>query len=281
MSKKDLTGRVVAITGGARGIGAATARAFVERGASVCIGDIDAVGAVALAKSIGDAAHGVRLDVTDSASFAAFLAAAESHFGGLDVLINNAGIMPTGDFVSQAPTESDAVVDINLRGVIIGSRLAGQRFAEQRNGHIVNVASIAGLTACPGAAVYSATKFAVVGLGQALAQELEPQGITVTTIAPGFVNTELIAGLAPSWFVRHFGFVEPENISQAIVGAVTSGDSGLRVVPRLAGTFALALHPAPERLQWLAARIMGLDTVMRHSDSAARAKYDARIHNVL
>ncbi|MGS2806032.1 SDR family NAD(P)-dependent oxidoreductase [Nocardia sp. MW-W600-9] len=180
MTKTDLTGRKIAITGGARGIGAATARLLAERGAAVAIGDIDAELATETAAHLATATRtevvGLKVDVTDRVSFARYLDEVESALGGLDVLVNNAGIMPTGEFLDESDAVTDRQLDINVRGVITGSKLAGRRFALRGRGHIVNIASVAGVSAAPGVAVYCASKYAVVGLGAALHQELAPRG---------------------------------------------------------------------------------------------------------
>lgn len=269
--------QTVAITGGARGIGAATARAFAKRGARVAIGDLDEELAQKTAQEIanetGASVAGFGLDVTDGEAFGAFLDEVEDVFGALDVLVNNAGIMPTGNFLDDTDTMSDRQIDINIRGVITGSRLAGRRFAAQGSGQIVNIASMAGLVAAPGIAVYAATKHAVVGLGSALYQELAPQGVVVTTIAPSFVKTELIAGLAPNWFIRQVGVVEPEVIANAIVDCVEKKHGGLRAVPGRSAAILRALSPFPEDIKNAVARITGMQSVMLKPDASARAKY--------
>lgn len=158
----DLSTKVVAITGAARGIGLATAMAFADAGAFVALGDLDFDVAARAAAKLGTKAIGLRLDVTDPASFEAFLAAAEDTFGPLDVLVNNAGIMPTGLFADEAAGMTDRIIDINLRGVIIGARLAVTRFVPRATGHLINIASLAGISGFPGLATYCATKHCIV-----------------------------------------------------------------------------------------------------------------------
>ena len=281
-----LTGLRVAITGGARGIGAATARAFAEHGASVAIGDLDADLALRTAKEIagstgstltGSTLTGMPLDVTDPLSFDAFVTAAADELGGLDVVVNNAGIMPTGYFLDEPDEVTARQLEINLRGVITGCKIAGRRFRAEGRGQLVNIASIAGVAAFPGAAVYCAGKHAVVGLSTALQQELAPFGVTVTAIAPGFVNTELIAGLAPSRLVRAFGLVEPADVAKAVVTAVARGRGGTVFVPRFGGSLTRALSAGPQRLRNGMARLMGLDTVLLRPDPVQRADYRERI----
>src|ERR1700736_1325011 len=125
---RSLAGQVVAITGGARGIGRATAGALIAQGARVAIGDIEAPLAEKTAEELGAGTIGLPLDVTDRASFAAFLQEVETRLGPLDVLINNAGIMPIGPFVEETDATAERMVDINLMGVIFGSQLALERF---------------------------------------------------------------------------------------------------------------------------------------------------------
>ncbi|MFE3027409.1 SDR family oxidoreductase [Nocardia tengchongensis] len=280
MTKKSLAGKRIAITGGARGIGRSTAEEFIARGAAVVIGDIDAdlvqKTAAEIAEKSGGRIAGLPLDVTDSAKFEAFLDAAEQELGGLDVLVNNAGIMPTGAFLEESEKLSDRQLDINVRGVIIGSKLAGKRFSLRRTGHIVNIASVAGVSAAPGVAVYCATKHAVVGLGSALHQELAPQGVKVTTIAPGFVRTELIAGLSPSKFIEQIGVVDPENVAGAIADAVSRSKGGLAFVPKIGGVTITALTMVPENLRNRIYTLLGLHAVTLNSDESVRAAYRAR-----
>jgi NAD(P)-dependent dehydrogenase (short-subunit alcohol dehydrogenase family) len=138
--------RRIAITGGTRGIGRATAEALVAAGAHVAIGDIDTALAEKTAAEIAGARGrpviGIGMDVTDLQSFTSFLDQAEAELDGLDVLINNAGIMPTGSFLENSDALVDRVIDINVHGVINGSRLAAARFTKRGHGHIVNVAMV-------------------------------------------------------------------------------------------------------------------------------------------
>lgn len=270
----SLSRHTVAITGGARGIGRSTAQAFLAAGARVAIGDIDADLVAATAEELGCA--GFALDVADVASFTAFLDDAEEALGPLAVLVNNAGIMSTGSFLDEPLHVAERQLGINVTGVVIGSKLAGNRFATRGTGHLVNIASVAGVIASPGLATYCASKHAVAGLGEALRQELPARGVAVTTILPGFVRTELIAGLSPGRIVERIGVVEPEQIADAIVDAVATGHVGARFVPRAGAATARLMNVLPVRMRDGLSRRLGGHDVMLRTDETARAAYRAR-----
>ena len=187
--RRSLSGKVVAITGGARGIGKATATALVRKGCRVAIGDLDLALAEQTAAELGGGTIALPLDVTDRASFRSFLDETEKQLGPLDVLVNNAGIMPVTPFVEESEESIRRQVDINLHGVIDGTQMALQRMRPRNTGHIVNIASSAGKAGVPGIATYSATKHAVVGLCEAVRQELRGSGIEVSCVMPVPVNT--------------------------------------------------------------------------------------------
>ena len=162
------------VTGGARGIGFATAQALLARGARVVIGDRDQAALDAAITELGRAGvlSGHLLDVSDRDSFAAFLDMARVDGGGrIDVLINNAGVMPVGSFVDQSQRAIRSSIEVNLYGVLNGCQLVLPEMVARRSGHIVNIASMAGVMALPGQVVYSATKYGVVGLSVAMADE--------------------------------------------------------------------------------------------------------------
>ena len=205
--------RVVAITGGARGLGLATATELAGRGCRVAIGDLDADLARAEAAALpGDGHAGYALDVTEEESFEAFLDAVERELGPLDVLVNNAGIMPVAPVLQERPQVIRAQVEINLMGVITGTRLALARMVPRGRGHVINLASGAGKVPVAGEATYSATKHAVVGFDEALMGELAGTGVHVTTVMPSLANTELATGLRPPRFVP---LVEPGQVARA------------------------------------------------------------------
>ncbi|MEU5843603.1 SDR family oxidoreductase [Rhodococcus sp. NPDC047139] len=277
----NVHGKRIVITGGARGIGRATAEALVAAGARVAIGDLDKDlvqdTAARIGARFGSTVLGLPLDVTDRESFDEFLSLADMEFGGIDVLVNNAGIMPTGAFLEETDTVTDRQIDVNIRGVILGSKLAGARFADQGYGHIVNLASVVGVEGAPGLAVYSATKHAVIGLGSVLRQELAGSNIAVSTIAPGFVRTELIAGMKPNALIEKLAMVGPEQVAAAIVEVIASRRPGLKYVPRAAGWILGALGLMPEATRHRISAAFGLHTVALNTDETARASYRQRI----
>ena len=270
---RSLDGQVVAITGGGRGIGRATAAALIAKGAKVAIGDIDAPLAERTAAELGAGAIGLPLDVTDKASFTAFLDGVESRLGPLDVLVNNAGIMPVGPFVDETDQATNKLVDVNIMGVIIGSKLAVQRFRTRGRGHIVQLASIAGKGGFPGGATYCATKHAVVGLTEAMRAELRGSGIEVHQVLPIGVNTELYSGVSQA---RGFSTPEPEDVAAAIVELLQTGRFEQFVPKRLALVVRLnALMP--RAFTEAISRITHADRVLLSADPNARAAYDARM----
>ena len=270
---RSLTGQVVAITGGARGIGRATAAALIAQGARVAIGDIEASLAETTAQELGGGTIGLPLDVTDRASFDAFLQEVETRLGPLDVLINNAGIMPIGPFVEETDATARRMVDINLHGVIFGSKLALERFLPRRRGHIVQIASIAGKAGAADGATYCATKHAVVGLSESIRQELRGSGIDISVVMPIGVNTELYSGLPP---IRGLKTPEPEDVAAAIVEALQTGRFDVFVPKSMAG-IARFNALLPRRAMEALGRMLKGDQVLANPDHSARAAYEARM----
>src|ERR1700694_1587272 len=211
----NISGRTIAITGAARGIGYATAKTLLARGARVVIGDRDVAmqeSAVADLTKLGQVS-GYPLDVSDRESFATFLDKARTDGGGhIDVLINNAGVMPIGPFLEQSEQAVRSSIEVNLYGVLTGCQLALPDMIARRSGHIINIASLAGLIPLPGQVVYVAAKFGVVGLSAALADEMAPHGVEVSVVMPPVTNTELISGTKNSGAIKP---VEPEDIAAA------------------------------------------------------------------
>lgn len=283
---RPLEGRVVAVTGAARGIGRAIATALAEAGARVAISDIDEAPLGETADAIGTGLA-VRLDVTDGAAFGAFLDRVESELGPLDALVNNAGIMPTGPFLEESDEVTARIIAINTTSMIVGSRRALERMVPRRSGHVVNIGSTMGLVPLPGLATYCASKAAIGHLGEVLAAEFAPHGIAVTTVLPGAVNTELAAGLDVSATIplprgRSLTMVraiEPEQIAEAVVAALVSGESDPHlVVPRRLGRLLRSQDFMPLRLRRRISKRLGAnDQILGHTDLAQRQGYLDRV----
>ena len=270
--RQALGGRVVAITGGARGIGKATAEALVRKGARVAIGDIDLALAEQAAASLGGGAIAAALDVTDRQSFESFLDQAERELGPVDVLVNNAGIMPVTPFDEESEESMRRQVDINLHGVLIGTQLAVRRMKPRRTGHIVNVASSAGKVGVPGIATYVATKHAVVGLSEAVRHELRGSGVELSVVMPVLVNTALTEGLSEKRGVKE---VEPEDVAAEIVDALERRRFDVFVPKSLQATIVMGAL-TPRRLREAIGRFMGVDEVMTEADPGSRRAYEKR-----
>jgi NADP-dependent 3-hydroxy acid dehydrogenase YdfG len=270
---RSLAGRVVAITGGARGIGRATAAALVRKGAKVAIGDLDAELAERTAQELGGDTLALALDVTDRDSFARFLAETEARLGPLDVLVNNAGIMLLSDFARESDAAAARQIDINLHGVILGSKLALERFLPRRSGHLVNVASTAGKAGVPGGATYSATKHAVVGLTEAIRGEVRGTGVETSVVMPVPVNTELAAGLVKGRGMT--ATVEPEQVADAIVAALERPRHDV-YVPKGIGALVRLGALMPRGLAEAFGRAAKTDRILASADGAARAAYEQR-----
>ncbi|WP_370325698.1 SDR family oxidoreductase [Euzebya sp.] len=226
-----LTGRRVLVTGGSSGIGAATARACAAAGARVAVlaRRADRLEALADAHDLVP----VTADVTDPGQAAEGVARATTALGGLDVLVNAAGVMHPGLITDQDPAEWRAMVDVNVLGLLAVTQAAIPHLEASDGGAtIVNVSSMSGRRVpSPTGAVYSATKFAVHAIGEALRQELQPAGVRVTTISPGFVATELFDELDQSDVVARYRRmaatvgISPEDVAAAIVHALSAPDS--------------------------------------------------------
>jgi NADP-dependent 3-hydroxy acid dehydrogenase YdfG len=270
---RSLAGHVVAITGGARGIGRATAAALIAQGARVAIGDIEESLAQRTAQELGAGTVGLPLDVTDRASFASFLDEVESRLGPLDVLINNAGIMPIGSFREETDATAERLVDINIHGVIIGSKLALDRFVPRGRGHLVQIASIAGKMGFAGGATYCATKHAVVGLSESIRSELRSTNVDVSVVMPVVVNTELGSGLPQT---RGFKALAPEDVAEAIVEALQTGRFEV-YVPKSMSTMVRLGVVIPRKAMEAVGRVLKGDQVLTQPDHLARAAYESRM----
>jgi NAD(P)-dependent dehydrogenase (short-subunit alcohol dehydrogenase family) len=270
--RQDLTGKVVAITGGARGIGKATATALVRKGCRVAIGDLDLTLAERTATGLGGGTVALPLDVTDRDSFAAFLDAAERELGHIDVVVNNAGIMPVTPFVEESDDSIKRQLEINVYGVIVGTQLAIERLRPRGAGHIVNIASQAGKGGFPGIATYSGTKHAVVGISEAVRAELRGSGVEVACVMPTVVNTELTAGVGQ----RLIRAVEAEDVANEIVDALEVPRFDVWV-PRANGVLFKLVSNLPRGAREGLGRLMKVDKLMTEVDHTARRHYEDRV----
>ena len=230
MADGPLAGRVAVITGASSGIGDATATALSRAGATVALGARRRDRLQALADRLDGPSSVHEVDLTDEAAARDFIAAAHAEHGGLQILVNNAGLMLLGAVNGADVSEWRRMLDVNLWALLVCTHAALPLIAENGGGDIVNVSSVAGRRADAGAAVYNMTKFGVHGFSEALRQEALHSGIRVTTVAPGFVETEL-QGHNRNPVVRRALERSREEIGEAL-GADDIADAVLYAVSR-------------------------------------------------
>jgi NAD(P)-dependent dehydrogenase (short-subunit alcohol dehydrogenase family) len=272
MGKTSLDGMRVAITGGARGIGLATAKELSSRGAIVVVGDLDETLAAESAAQVGDGASGHALDVSDHESFAQFIKLATVD-GPLDVLVNNAVIMPIGPFLDQAPATLRRTMDVNVMGCLNGMSLALPAMVQRGAGHIVNVASTAGKTPVPGGIAYCGSKSAVVAITETARVEFAGTGVHFSCVMPNFTNTELIAGTTPT---KLLPLVEPEDVADAIADAVEYHRKDV-FVPKVVGPVLKTQSLLGRRFRDTMSRRLGAYDTFLHFDKTKRSDYDDRV----
>ena len=189
-----LKGKVAVVTGAASGIGAGTARLFHAEGACVVLADMQEGPGAALARALGARAHFIRVDVTSEADVSAAVDAAVSVFGGLDIMVNNAGIVGAVGSIAETPLEDwNRTIAVLLTGVFLGIKHASRVMIPRKRGSILSVASTAGVMGGLGPHAYTAAKHGVVGLTKSAASELAPHGIRVNAVAPGNTVTAMTA----------------------------------------------------------------------------------------
>lgn len=274
MNTVRLPGTVVAVTGGARGIGYAIAEQLRDAGARVALGDIDAAAVTEAGIRLG-AAVAPALDVTEPDSFRAFLAAVEAATGPVDVLINNAGIMPVGRFVAESDAITRRILEVNVLGVMNGTKAVLPQMLSRGRGHIVNIASLAGENPTPGMATYCAAKQAVLGFTEAMRLEYRGSGVHFSAVLPTFTRTELIAGTTPPRGL----LAEPGDVARAVVRLIARPRR--RVTVTRAAGMAMAFNKlTPRAFGEFTARRMGVHRIFTDEvDRAARADYDRRVGN--
>ena len=222
------------------------------------------------ASEIGGGAIGIALDVTDRPAFTAALDDIEANLGPIDIMVNNAGIMPIGPFEEESDATAIRQLELNLHAVLHGNKEAIRRMKPRGAGHIVNIASIAGKFGAPGGATYSACKHGVVGLSESLRGELHGTGVEVHVVMPAFVNTELASGTAELKGVKRSS---PEDVGNAVVEALQTGRFEVFVPKALNGLVrSTALAAGVLRV----ARPQDGRPALMKADKAARAAYEQR-----
>ena len=231
---KTLEAKRALVTGAARGIGLAIARAFAREGASVCLCDIDgetaAISARTVEKEFSVKAFGLAADVSDAAQCEAAVAETISGLGGLEILVNNAGVTKDNLAVRLSEEDWDKVLDANLKGAFLMSRSALKRMM-RGGGRIINVSSVVGQMGNAGQCNYSASKAGLIGLTKSLAREFASRNVLVNAVAPGFVETRMTEALAPEAKTKLLAaiplarFAKPEDVASAVLFLAGDGAS--------------------------------------------------------
>ena len=213
----SLNGKVAIVTGGARGMGAATSRLFAQAGARVVIADLVDTEGEAVARELGEQATYRHHDVSDEDSWQALVAAALARWGQIDVLVNNAGVLLYKAVLDTSKAEFEKVLGVNLIGSFLGIRAVAPHMTERKQGAIVNVSSAAGMTGTNGLAAYGSSKWGLRGLTRVSAMELGPSGIRVNSVHPGSIDTVMgnPGGLSKSEINRNHGGVPLQRIGDA------------------------------------------------------------------
>ena len=257
-ARVELQGKVVAITGGARGIGLEIARACASAGMKVMIADLDEAAIAEATAELGSGVSGRVLDVRNAVDFAAFLDATEAELGALDVLVNNAGLLKMGPLVEANPDDIRLQLEVNLAAVITGTQLALKRFVPRGKGHIVNMASSSSMIATANGAVYSATKYGVLGLTRAVRGELRGTNVRITAVMPGVIRTRMTTDFRSAFSVRT---IEPSEVGNAVVRSLRKGTPEV-FVPREVGMQGLLFTVLPARASDWVKHLTRADKVM-------------------
>lgn len=264
----DLEGAVVAITGASRGIGAAVAEAVAARGAHVGLvartaGDLDDV-----LRGAGGRGVAVTADVADRTATIDALASIEASLGPVDVLVANAGIGAYGPLVDMSYEELERVVQVNVLGTMYPIRAVLPGMVDRGRGHVVTIGSIAGRIGSPFEAVYSATKFAGVGLTEALAVEVAPYGVAVSLVNPGVVATEFGNARGHPYDRSRPKPISAQSVANAVVAAIERGESET-YVPRSFRGAVVTRHLVPPLFRWGTARSFRAEL---RADAAKRSR---------
>lgn len=260
----QLKGAVAVVTGASAGIGEATAVAFARRGAKVLLAARRKERLDDLADRIeraGGTALAVRCDVTQPDQLASLPSVVKEAFGPCDILVNNAGIPGGGAFVDLTHDEIDRIIDVNVLGVMHGTRAFLPGMVKRGHGHVVNIASIAGRFAGPGAAVYTASKHAVVAFSESLHYEVERSGVLVTAVNPGFVSTEGF----PQDHLDPRLVLSLDRVGDAIVRVVREGIAPELTIPRWMSPLQTFRVLTPPLYRWGMRRVRDVGARMTRS----------------
>ena len=266
------------VTGGGSGIGAALCRALDLAGAHVVCTDVDGQAADRVAATLSSRARAARLDVTDSDAVQSVVDDVVARAGRLDLLFNNAGIVWGGDTELLSLDQWNAIIDVNIRGVVYGIAAAYPQMLKQGHGHIVNTASMAGLTAAGQVTSYVATKHAVVGLSMALRSEAVPRGVGVLVVCPAAVDTPILDKGAVGAFVGRDYFLQAgkpysaDRLARDTLRAVER-NKAILVKPTVAHAQWLLARAAPALMNRLAMRFVG-DQRARQADRVPSSAAD-------
>lgn len=271
MKPGSLSEKVIAITGGARGIGLATAAVLQSLGAKVAIGDIDESAAEDTGGRLGlGLCRG--LDVTDRQSFIDFLDSVEQDVGPLDVLVNNAGVIAVGSAVDETDAITERLLDVNVFGVILGTKLAAQRMLARGRGHVINIASLGSVTPTAGIATYCATKHAVLGYTDTVRMENRGSGVHFSAILPTLTNTEMIAGIGRAKGVKN---AEPEDVARAVAGVIIKPKARV-FVPHSLVPMVATQRLMPQHVSEALGRALGTERVFTSDVEAGKRTPYAR-----
>ena len=271
-AERNLVGQIVAITGGARGIGKSTAQTLTRAGMKVAIGDLDGPLAAQTASEIGAGTIGLQLDVTDFDSFSNFVAAVEEQMGPIDVIINNAGIMQLGPYLDEDMATTKRMIDINIYGVDYGCRLTIPSMVARGHGHVINIASAAGKAGYAHGATYCGTKHYVVGMSEAIRSELRGTGVEVSCVMPVAVQTELGGGLAETRAVKQ---ALPQDVADEILSALRQPRFDV-FVPRSVGPLNQVMSVMGRGPREALGRALKADKVLSTADHSVRKDYERR-----
>ena len=267
----------VFITGGASGLGRALAEAYARDGARVCIGDINldrCAETLAALKALGADAHALSCNVTAEADLEAAAAWLQANWGGVDLVFNNAGVADAGGIDEMPLSDWQWMVDINLLGVVRGCKVFVPMMKAQRSGHLINIASMAGLIHPPMMSAYNATKAAVVALSETLQAELYPHGIQVSVVCPAFFRTNLAESVRTA-------NTSMANLTKKLVNKSKIGADEIAALVKTGvskGDFHVLTHPRERRI-WLFKRAVPFSVyagAMRRQMAKMMAKRPAK-----